>query len=215
MSVLEAGPDVLAELLEISIHNILYTRKLYPESAFRRTRKYNVPVQLAVHPKVVEYIDNCIATAHKLLQKNELSRLAVTVMGENFKPVEQFVFEVSVKMESSTECPGQNFECEEDFLLDTEALARAIILRISTSDSVLKANPKGCSFTIQLYTKESTAMRMSLSGEPEDEKFPWIEADTRESEVPSGSVIPLKCTETSLGKVQLYVVESDFKQIQL
>lgn len=213
MSILEAAPDVLAELLEISVHNILYTRKLYPEAAFRRTQKYNVPVQIAVHPQIVEYIDNCIATAHKLLQKNELRKLVVSVIGENHKPVEQFVFELSVKMEGSATSPtnDKNLECEDNFLLDVEAAARAISLRISTSDSVLKGNPKGCTFSIQLHTAESTAMQMSLSKDPQDQAFPWVEADMRESEVTSASIIPLKCAETSLGKVQLYIIESDFK----
>ena len=50
----EAGSDdsaaisggIISELLEVSIHQILYSRKLYPLAAFHRRKKYNMVVQV-------------------------------------------------------------------------------------------------------------------------------------------------------------------------
>lgn len=38
--------DILSELLEVAIHQILYTRELYPPTAFQSRRKYNISVQV-------------------------------------------------------------------------------------------------------------------------------------------------------------------------
>lgn len=38
--------SVLLELLEISIHCILYARKVYPEGIFELKKKYSVPVHV-------------------------------------------------------------------------------------------------------------------------------------------------------------------------
>lgn len=40
--------SVLIELLEISIHCILYARKIYPEGIFELKKKYNVPVHVSI-----------------------------------------------------------------------------------------------------------------------------------------------------------------------
>lgn len=95
MNAPQASPDIVAELLEIAIHNILYSRKIYPEGAFQKSRKYNIPVQVAVHPQVVDYIDSCVMTVHKLLQRNELRKMVLHIVDSSHRPMEQFVFEVS------------------------------------------------------------------------------------------------------------------------
>lgn len=38
--------SVLIELIEVSIHCILYARKIYPEGIFELKKKYNVPVHV-------------------------------------------------------------------------------------------------------------------------------------------------------------------------
>ena len=45
------GPDIFAEFLEVGIHLILYSRKLYPTGLFERRKKYNVPVQVLLKIK--------------------------------------------------------------------------------------------------------------------------------------------------------------------
>lgn len=40
--------SVLIELLEVSIHCILYARKIYPEDIFELKKKYNVPVHVSI-----------------------------------------------------------------------------------------------------------------------------------------------------------------------
>ncbi|CAN7985528.1 unnamed protein product, partial [Ixodes hexagonus] len=219
---LPASPGIVAELLEIAIHNILYSRKVYPEAAFQKSRKYNIPIQVAVHPQVVDYIDSCVMTMHKLLQRNELRKMVLNIADAAHNPVEQFVFEVSVPVDGTPQSNGASKPEEDSYLLDVEAAARAICLKVTTSDSVLQDNPEGqspsshlfsqsCSFSIQLHVAESTAMRLSLSDDADDQSFPWIEADSKDTDIPGGSIIPLKCANITIGKVHLYVVESDVK----
>ncbi|XP_029829140.2 mitotic spindle assembly checkpoint protein MAD2B isoform X1 [Ixodes scapularis] len=208
---LKPSPGIVAELLEIAIHNILYSRKVYPEAAFQKSRKYNIPIQVAVHPQVVDYIDSCVMTMHKLLHRNELRKMVLHIADAAHNPVEQFVFEVSVPVDGAPQSNGSSKMEEDSYLLDVEAAARAICLRVTTSDSVLQDNPEGCSFSIQLHVAESTAMRLSLSDDPDDQSFPWVEADSKDTDIPGGSIIPLKCANVTVGKVHLYVVESDGK----
>ncbi|XP_077509984.1 DNA polymerase zeta subunit 2 isoform X1 [Amblyomma americanum] len=207
--------DIVAELLELAIHNILHSRKLYPEDMFQKSWKNNIPVHLVSHPMVIDYIDSCVMTMHKLLQRNELRKMVVHITDSNHRPLEQFVFEVTVPVEGSSSRSGlsrKQKEEEDSYLLDVEAAARAICLKVTACDSVLQDNPQGCSFSIQLHVAESTAMRLSLSDDPDDQSFPWIEADDKDIDIPGGSIVPLKCANTTVGKVQLYVVESDVKK---
>lgn len=52
----QIGLDIFSEFLEVAIHSILYNRELYPAGVFERRKKYNVPVQICVHPEVNQYI---------------------------------------------------------------------------------------------------------------------------------------------------------------
>jgi len=45
--------SVLIELIEVSIHCILYARKIYPEGIFELKKKYNVPVHVRL------FFNNC------------------------------------------------------------------------------------------------------------------------------------------------------------
>lgn len=54
--VAQIGVDIFSEFLEIAIHSVLYNRELYPPGVFERRKKYNVPVQICVHPEVNQYI---------------------------------------------------------------------------------------------------------------------------------------------------------------
>lgn len=40
--------EILLELIEVSIHNILFIRNLYPSSIFCLKKKYGVPVHVSI-----------------------------------------------------------------------------------------------------------------------------------------------------------------------
>ncbi|KAH9376984.1 hypothetical protein HPB48_021542 [Haemaphysalis longicornis] len=140
-----ASADIVAELLEVAIHNILYSRKLYPEELFQKSWKYNIPVHLASHPQIVDYIDSCVMTMHKLLQRNELHK------------------------NGGAHCGLQ------------PPASGAVCLRSERA--------RGRRF-VSLWALQAAQGR----------SFPWIEADDKDVDIPGGSIVPLKCTNTTVGK---------------
>uniref|UniRef100_A0A090X922 Putative mitotic spindle checkpoint protein n=1 Tax=Ixodes ricinus TaxID=34613 RepID=A0A090X922_IXORI len=234
MSVSQASPGIVAELLEIAIHNILYSRKVYPEAAFQRSRKYNIPIQamcgvfpasnapatrrgrqVAVHPRVVDYIDSCVMTMHKLLHRNESRKMVLHIADAAHNPVEQFVVRrCPSRSDGAPTSNGSNKMEEDSYLLDVEAAARAICLRVSTSDVCAAGQPRnGCSFNIQLHVaRKHSHDGCTLSDDPDDRSVSMGRSGTAKTPTfLGGSIIPLKCANITVGKVHLYVVESDVK----
>lgn len=199
MEVSQIAADVLSEFLEVAIHNILYVCNVYPAAAFERRRKYNVPVQMAVHPAIRSYIGNSMETIHKLLQKNEIDKVVITILNKELKPVEHFVFEINIPLEKEMK--------EDASLLDVEMALRALCLKISTSDGVLKLPSGDCTFSIHIHTKEITAVELALSEDESLQAFPWIEGEPDRCDLENGSIVPLKSINTQIGKMQLYVIE--------
>lgn len=64
--------------------------------------------QVAVHPQVVDYIDSCVMTMHKLLHRNELRKMVLHIADAAHNPVEQFVFEVSVPVDGAPQSNGSS-----------------------------------------------------------------------------------------------------------
>lgn len=85
--------DVLCEFFEVAIHNILYVRKLYPESIFVRKRKYGVVVYQSIHPEVNEYITQCLRAAEFHAKAKQLRKLLFCVICEG-TVTERYVFDV-------------------------------------------------------------------------------------------------------------------------
>jgi mitotic spindle assembly checkpoint protein MAD2B len=53
----------------VSIHTILYIRKIYPQELFIRARKYNTPVYQCRHPDVCTWINDVIQGISEELKK--------------------------------------------------------------------------------------------------------------------------------------------------
>jgi len=53
----------------VSIHTILYVRKIYPEELFIRAKKYNTPVYQCRHPDVCTWINDAIQGVFEELKK--------------------------------------------------------------------------------------------------------------------------------------------------
>ena len=59
--------SVFIEFVEVLIHQIIYLRKIYPESIYESRRKFNIPVKMSKHPWVNNYIEETLETLHKHL----------------------------------------------------------------------------------------------------------------------------------------------------
>jgi len=52
--------DILIEFLEAFVHEVLFVRELYSETAFERQRLYGIAVRRARHPELASYIQDTI-----------------------------------------------------------------------------------------------------------------------------------------------------------
>ena len=85
--------DIFCEFIEIVIHNILYIRRVYPDTIFESKRKYGVVVHHSMHPGVCEYILHCVDTIGHYLKKNQLKGVFLSLnSGENI--VEKYYFKI-------------------------------------------------------------------------------------------------------------------------
>jgi mitotic spindle assembly checkpoint protein MAD2B len=53
----------------VSIHTVLYVRKIYPQELFMRARKYNTPVYQCRHPDVCTWVNDAIQGVGEELKK--------------------------------------------------------------------------------------------------------------------------------------------------
>ena len=105
--------DLVVDCLNVSVHQILYAKKLYPVEIFRPHQKFHITVyvsismsyhvkvmtdnrffcvQKAIHPEVVTYIDSVMDTLKTLLSDGLVDRFALVVKKD--KPIEKYVFHI-------------------------------------------------------------------------------------------------------------------------
>lgn len=158
-----------------------------------------MPVQMALHPGISSYISNSMTTIHKLLQKNEIEKVVISILNSENKPLKHFVFEISIPLDK---------ELDKDFnFIDVELALRALCLKINISDGILESNSDENTFRIYIHTRQMTAISLAVSDEESDQEFPWIEAEIDQSDLENGVIVPIKTAETQIAKMQFYVVE--------
>ncbi|XP_068719445.1 mitotic spindle assembly checkpoint protein MAD2B-like isoform X2 [Montipora capricornis] len=177
---------VLCEFLEVAFHLVLYVREVYPSVVFERRKKYNVPVQMCSHPDLNQYILDVLQTMRPLLEKK-------------FQPIERFVFEIGSAEGTS------KMQTDDNFLLHTERSLRGFLLKINSCDALLQPLPPGCTFSILVYTKESSFLK--LQEDRKAQEFPWVQADEGIEKGRESVMIPLKSTTSGVVKMQLFVEE--------
>lgn len=194
--------DIVAELLEVAINLILYTREIYPQSVFQRRKKYNIPVQMCIHPGVSSYISSSVGAIVPVLEKGEVDKVVVAVLGEDKRPLEKFVFDID-----QLPTKPQNIK-EDPSLQRLEEALRAFCLKLSISDSLLKPLPGGtqCTFAIHLHVPENVSNDLTV-----EQDCHWIPAEAEQVEVPDAQIVPLKTLRTQVCNMQLYVEESSAK----
>ncbi|XP_022090275.1 mitotic spindle assembly checkpoint protein MAD2B-like [Acanthaster planci] len=193
----QVSADILCEFLEVAIHQILHVRSLYPSGIFDRRKKYNIPVQMSRHPELNKYITDVLEGMKPLMEKDEIQSLSIVIISSDHQPIERFVFEISP--------PASRSLTSDSYLLRMEQSLRAFLLRISTCDASLQANPPDCSFKILVHTKSSAVFSIENSQFIQD--FPWIEADQHLYSLSDSRLTPLKAMSSDLIKMQLYVEE--------
>ncbi|KAF2347902.1 HORMA domain [Trinorchestia longiramus] len=194
--------SLLCELLEVSIHQILYSRALYPRTAFQSRRKYNIPVQMCLHPGVCVYIQSVVEGAKPLLQDGTLQSLQLAVTApETGSVLEKFTFQLS-------QTSIQPHELRDAELARLEESFRALCLKLSISDNLLKPLPPRCSFKILLQVPLEASSSLHCKQIKEDGEGMWIASDTGCDVTKASKVVPLKSFTSALCQVQIYVEQT-------
>nr|XP_022322876.1 uncharacterized protein LOC111124316 [Crassostrea virginica] len=197
--VAQIGVDIFSEFLEIAIHSVLYNRELYPAGVFERRKKYNVPVQICVHPEVNQYITQVVNGISEFNSNKELEKVAIVVLNSELKPLEKFVLEIH-KPDIS-----QNQQTDR-YLYQLEQSLRSFLLKINMADSLLNPLPRDCTWTVHATTRESAAAQ--VFDKNVEDNFPWLEASEKETAMDNSSILPLKSTTSPYINMQLYVEET-------
>jgi len=79
--------DVLAEFLEVAIHQILFVREIYPRESFTRRKKYDTPVHMSRLLPIQEYICDIVTNLEAPLAANALDKVMILVMNDKGVPV--------------------------------------------------------------------------------------------------------------------------------
>ena len=194
----ELGKGVLLEFLEVAIHTLLYTRQLYDARAFKQCKKYNVPVYMCNNPEVNEYVGNIVKSIKPLLDDRSLEYVAfVVLLEESLEPIERFVFDFALSNDGQGDA--------DDFLIKLEQSLRSTLLKLATADSVLKAKPENCTWTVHAKTTDIAVEDMQSKACIED--FQWINVEVKEPLVENAQLIPIRTMDTHTMKMQLYVEE--------
>lgn len=200
---IEVSADILSEFLEVAIHCILHCRGVYPQGVFGRRKKYNIPVQVCLHPEVSQYITNISTSIRSLLMEGAVDRVVVVITAPDSHALERFVFDIDHTAQNKRP------EREDTYLLLLEQSLRALLLKLNVSHALLQPLPPNCSWTIHLHTKESAADKMEE--QLRNKNFTWVEAEESQQRVADPQLIPLRSLDSTLFKVQLYAEESGHK----
>ncbi|XP_046343412.1 mitotic spindle assembly checkpoint protein MAD2B-like [Haliotis cracherodii] len=211
VSCLQVSSDVLSEFLEVAVHCILYNRGLYPAGVFVKRKKYNVPVQMCLHPEVKEYVIHVVDGVRWLLEQGEVETVAIVVLRADNSPLERFVFEIADTHSTRSKT--------DEYLFQLEQSLRAFLLKLNICDSVLQPLPEDCTWTVHIHTRESAAQKLDekqvikVPGRFEEilhsrPNFPWVEADEKQQKMEDSKLVPLKSMKSDFFKMQLFVEES-------
>ncbi|GFR79728.1 mitotic spindle assembly checkpoint protein MAD2B [Elysia marginata] len=202
MSEASVGVDILSEFVEVCIHCVLYCRGLYPQGVFEKRVKYNVPVQMCLHPDVCAYITNVVNSIKMLLTEGQVDKISVVILEEqSTTPLERFVIELGTL--------EPNWTQKDPHLFQTEQALRGFLLKLNVSDALLHPASKDVTWTVHVHTRDSTLSAVDEQFMQKD--FPWMEAEEKQQQMKNSKLVPLKSYDSDWLHMQLYAEETDKK----
>lgn len=190
--------DICVEFLEVAFHCVLYHRGLYPQGVFEKRLKYNVPVQMCLHPDVNGYITSIAQGLQLLFNAGKVDCVSLVVIEEGGEPREKFVFEIGRLKDK--------WRSADPHLFNVEQALRGFLLKLNVTDALLQPAQPDLTWTIHAHTKDSTLA--SVEEKMIQMDFPWIEAEKKEQEMSNSRIVPVKSISTDIFDMQLYVEEA-------
>ena len=183
----------LASFLGVSIHQILFLRRIYPPVSFLSARAYNYPVRQNRHPAVCAWVQSSVEAVLHQLQKGTVENVALCIFECNKNQVlERWTFDLrslpvveekEMEMETMFETrQGGGSEGEDNTLAtklnvaDLDAQFRAVLSRLNSAASRLKPllENQECSFTITMEVRGDADRPV---GRLEKEERKWVAAE--------------------------------------
>lgn len=154
--------------LTLTIHTILYHRRLYPQQTFLMTKAYNLPVPQSRHPGLCEWINSALAAIQDQLALGTVSKVCiVTHSPETMAVIERWVFDVASFPTWATgkgkERLGaaQRFQRREEDdddgsvnWVDVNEAYRGALRRIAYAGEMKGPLPEGCTFTLAVELRD-------------------------------------------------------------
>ncbi|KAE9540916.1 hypothetical protein AGLY_004161 [Aphis glycines] len=195
--------SVLLELLEVSIHCILYARKVYPEGIFELKKKYSVPVHVSIYPELNSYINGTLNAVKSLLKLKKLCKLDVCFYNKIGVIVERFVFNIrNVELELNL---SDFSNIRDPYLIKLEQMLRAFCLKLTVCDSFLKPLPPNCTFQIHIHTTETNSIEI----QKDTEEFPLIPCEKSDTILTSPAIVPLRSIDCEHLNLEIYAEEGN------
>ncbi|KAJ4972943.1 hypothetical protein NE237_006117 [Protea cynaroides] len=179
--------QILVEFLEVAISSIVFLKGVYPSGAFERRRYMSAVVHRARHPQLRDYIHSAVSGLLPFIQKGLVDRIAVVFFDSDSIPIERFLFKLMVNQ-------SYKFRVE---AADLEFSLRSFLMKLSMSESLTKALPKGCNWEITAYFR-------SLPNAGTSKEELWVPTDTKQWQQPP-LITPIKSMSCESVSVQLYL----------
>lgn len=187
----------LTSFLTVSVHHILFLRRIYPLVSFLSTRAYNYPVRQNRHPAVCEWVQSAIDAVRDQLEKGTVEKVAMCIFEcNNNEVLERWTFDLRAlpvvdRKEMDTMFEGRSkdvggegeAEARSDNVLkrrlnvaDLEAQFRAVLSRLNSAAGKMKDLPEDLeySFTITIEVKENADRPVGRLGKEERK---WVAAE--------------------------------------
>ncbi|XP_072385198.1 mitotic spindle assembly checkpoint protein MAD2B [Diabrotica undecimpunctata] len=193
MSVKLAPSDILCEFLEVVIHNIVYIRKLYPETIFSRKRKYGVVVYQCIQPDVNNYITEVLKSVSFHSKKSQLKTIFICFFSAG-SVQEKYVLEI---------LNLKNIIDADPLLIDLEQCMRNFILRLHNTINYLDDLSEDATFSVQLQV--TTYSNLEFNQTPNYDHFPWVEVNKTENICHSADIVPVHTIESDIFNLQIYI----------
>ncbi|GKT61538.1 mitotic spindle assembly checkpoint protein mad2 [Colletotrichum tofieldiae] len=154
--------------LTLTIHTILYYRRLYPQQTFVMTKAHNLPVPQSRHPALCDWINSALAAIQDQLALGTVAKVCVVVHApETMAVVERWVFDVANFPVWATGKgkekigAGQRFQRREEDdddgsvnWIDVNEAYRGALRRLAYAAEMKGPLPEGCTFTMAVELRD-------------------------------------------------------------
>jgi mitotic spindle assembly checkpoint protein MAD2B len=231
----------LTSFLTVSIHHLLFLRRIYPPISFLSTRAYNYPVRQNRHPAVCEWVQSAIDAVRDQLEKGTVEKVAMCIFEcANNEVLERWTFDLrsfpvvdrkemdTMFAERSRDGGGEGEgEVRPDGVLnrklnvaDLEAQFRAVLSRLNSAAGKMKDLPEDLeySFTITIEVKENADRPVGRLGKEERKWVPaepenWIDEEESDGgrRDKTAKTVPVRRLEAGELRMEVWVEESKVK----